>query len=237
MSFKPIARRITVILRGPGRVHMRQTRQESTIGPISLIASSGAPACRSSSDNRMLGACQNRTCNLLRVRLMTAGSRECSSLRACPRSNAVHSCVSVSSPVSVGPGIRSDLCLSLFAIALSLVCSSAVFRGAGRRAVDDELRLVVVGSAAGSASGSSGSGALGAIFPTSSLDSATLGTRSMSLAGSRVMSTRDCISGTLHSFTVRVCPGAARPLPSKHAGHFMSMDTSSGNLHSTGTLV
>ena len=103
-------------------------------------------------------------------------------------------------------------------------------------AMDDEL-LLVDGSAAGSASGSSGSGALGAIFPTTSLEAATLGTRSMSLAVSRVMSTRDCISGTLHSFTVRVCPGAVRPLPSKHAGHFMSMGTSSGNLHSPSTRV
>ena len=238
ISFRPVARRITVMLRGPGLVHMRQTRQVSTMGPIALIASSGAPACRSSSDSRMLGACQKLTCNLLTVRLMTAGSRECSNLRACPRSKAVHSCVRVSSPVSVGPGIRSDLCEPLL-LTRSPACSSAVFRGAGRRsawpgrlvplgpAIDgtgvtgrpvplgpaivdtclctgrldpmgpaicaDEL-LLVDGSTAGSASGSSASSALGAIFPTSSLEAATFGTRSMSLAGSRVMSSRTTVT-------------------------------------------
>ena len=128
ISFMPVASRIVVILRGPGRVHMRQTRHESTMAPTALTASSGAPACRSSSDSRFAGACQKRTCNLRRVRRMTAGSRECNSLSACPRSNAVHSCVSVSSPVSVGPGSRAELCRSRFARTRSLVCSSAALR-------------------------------------------------------------------------------------------------------------
>ena len=64
----------------------------------------------------------------------------------------------------MGPGIRAELGLSRLASTLSLVCSSAAFRGAGRGAVDDELLLPVGG--AGSASALSGSGALGGIFPT-----------------------------------------------------------------------
>ena len=111
------------------------------------------------------------------------------------------------------PGSGAELCLPLFAITRSLVCSSAVFRGAGRGAADDELLLLVVvlaaGSAgslagAGSASALSGSGALGGIFPTVSLDSATLGTRSMSLAGSSPIRERSRISGTLHSSVLNV---------------------------------
>ena len=215
------------------------------MAPTALTASSGAPACWSNSDNRFAGACQKRTCSLRSVRRMTAGSRECNSLSACPRSNAVHSCVSVSSPVSVGPGSRAELCLSLFASTRSLVCSSAVFRSAGRGAVDDELLLLVVwGSAtdpatsgAGSASALSGSGALGGIFPTVSLDSATLGTRSMSLAGSSPIREMSRISGTLHSSVLNVCPGSCRLLPCRHAGHVMFIGTSSGNLHSAGTRV
>ena len=74
------------------------------------------------------------------------------------------------------------LCRSRLAATRSLVCSSAVFRGAGRGTEDDELLLLVVGPAAGStvsltgagsASVLSGSGALGGIFPTLSFDSAT----------------------------------------------------------------
>ena len=64
----------------------------------------------------------------------------------------------------MGPGIRAELVLSRFADTRSLVCSSAAFRGVGRGAADDELLLPVGG--AGSASGLSGSGALGGIFPT-----------------------------------------------------------------------
>ena len=225
---------------------MRQTLHESKIRVIACTASSGAPACRSNSDIRFAGACQKRTCSLRSVRRMTAGSRECNSFSACPRSNAVHSWVSVSSPVSVGPGSRAELCLPLFAITRSLVCSSAVFRGAGRGAADDELLLLVVvlaaGSAgslagAGSASALSGSGALGGIFPTVSFDSATLGTRLMSLAGSSPIRVMSRISGTLHSPFVNVCPSSCRLLPCKHAGQVMFIGTSSGNLHSTGTRV
>ena len=123
-----VVSRVVVVLRGPGRVHIRQTRHESTMAQTALIASSGAPACLSNSDNRFAGACQKRTCSLRRVRRMTAGSRECNSFSACPRSNAVHSCVSVSSPVSVGPGTRAELCRSRFARTRSLVCSSAALR-------------------------------------------------------------------------------------------------------------
>ena len=147
--------------------------------------------------------------------------------------------------MSVGPGSRAELCLSLFASTRSLVCSSAVFRSAGRGAVDDELLLLVVWgpvtgpafAGAGSASALSGSGALGGIFPTVSLDAATLGTRSMSLAGSSPVRDMSRISGTLHSPGVKVCPGTCRLLPSKHAGQVMFIGTSSGNLHSTGTRV
>ena len=231
------------MLRGPGRVHMRQTLHESTIAHTACTASSGAPACRNSSDILIVGACQKRTCSRRNVRRMTAGSLECNSLSACPRSNAVHSWVSVSSPVSVGPGTRAELCLSRLAYTRSLVCSSAVFRGAGRGAADDELLLLVVVLAAGSAAGAgsasalSGSGALGGIFPTRSLDSATFGTRSISLAGSSPIRVMSRIPGTLHSSVLKVCPGWSQLLPARHAGHVMFIGTSSGNLHSPGVLV
>ena len=59
-----VVSRVVVVLRGPGRVHLRQTLHESTIDVMSRTVSSGAPACRSNSDIRFAGACQNRTCSL-----------------------------------------------------------------------------------------------------------------------------------------------------------------------------
>ena len=151
--------------------------------------------------------------------------------------------MSVSSPVSVGPGTGTELCFSRFAQTRSLVCSSAAFRGTGRGAADDELLLLlVVGPAAGPAAGAgsasalSGSGALGGIFPTWSLDSATLGTRSTSLGGYSPIRVMSRIPGTLHPSS-NVCPGWSRLFPARHAGHVMFIGRSSGNLHSSGILV
>ena len=210
---------------GGVRCHSLHALQVST---ISLIMDMGicTPADWRILYIRLAEACHQRICNILNVRRTTAGFCDLSNCMLRPKSQADQ---------STPPGEAWSPCSRL--TTTSLVRSDLTWGWS----LEDEAPGFVSGTSEGSKPSSPGTLSIWA--PTSilrdwvgSVVDGILGSRGSAFE-ERLWAARWSLACHLHSPGFKVCPTWSLGFPALHAAQSHWMDSTSGHLHSLGTLL